>query len=130
MTLSNPRDFEVDADPPLRARGFFWAAVLPMVWMLWSWMIEVHMQISSTRWPGYGGGSTAWPLRIHYLSAEWLARGLFYSLYAVPVVLAVCLCHRRSRNVSVYLLCYGGAVSVAFGLALLLRLDVLDRMFD
>jgi hypothetical protein len=115
---------------PFRLKGFLWSIAVPTGWLALAYGFVLHVWLSLGRWPDSGEHLSAWPLLLHYKAAKWMALGMFYSLYLVLVVLPVCLCFRRWRHVSLYLICYGLAVGVSLPAVMLAPSAILSWVFD
>ncbi len=109
------REFFTSMSHPLTRKGFAWSAALPTCWILLYYGLVVHVRLSLGRWPRFGENLTGWPLAFHFRAVELLTGPLVCSLCVAAPVAVVCLFLPRWRHVSVYALCYGAGVGIAFG---------------
>ena len=98
----------------LTRKGFAWSVALPLSWILLYYAFVVHIRLGLGRWPRFGENLDGRLLRFHH-DAVWLSLLIFLgSLCLAPVLLIACLLSSRWRHVSIYVLCYGAGVGVAY----------------
>ena len=114
----------------LTRRGFAWAVALPACWVLLYYTFIAHVWFSLGRWPKFGERLDGALLSFHHEASRYLFGALVGSLYVAPVVLLVCLFLRRWRHVSIYAVCYGGAVGLASCALFLAPHAFLNWLFD
>jgi hypothetical protein len=89
-----------------------------------------HIWFSLGRWPMFGEQLGGQMLTMHDAAVRYLLGALVGSLYVALVVLVVCLLMPKWRHVSIYTLCYGGAVGVASSALFLAPHAFLNWLFD
>ena len=124
------REFFRSMTGSLTRWGFFWAIALPTSWVLLYYAFIAHVWFSLGRWPRFGEQLNGRLLAVHHEACRYLMGALVASLYVAPIVLFVCLFLRKWRPVSIYALCYGGAVGLAWGALFLAPHSFLNWLFD
>ncbi|MCP5521461.1 MAG: hypothetical protein H7A46_07930 [Verrucomicrobiales bacterium] len=90
----------------------------------------VHVRLSLDGWPRFGQQLEGTLLRWHEATVWQLGRGLFLTLYALPIAVFVLLTLPRWRHWVVYLLTYAGAFAAAYGLVFLAPGPFLNWFLD
>ena len=124
------REFFQSMTGSLTRHGFAWAVALPAVWVLLYYAFIAHVWFSLGRWPRFGEHLDGWLLSVHHETSRYLFGALVGSLYVAPIVLLVCLFMRRWRHVSIYALCYGAAVGLAWCALFMAPHSFLNWLFD
>jgi hypothetical protein len=124
------REFFHNIKGSLTWRGFAWAAALPTLWVLLYYTFIAHVWFSLGRWPRFGERLDGQWLTIHDAALRSVFGALVGSLYVAPIVLLVCLFIPKRRHISVYTLCYGGAVGLASCALFLAPHPFLNWLFD
>ena len=98
----------------LTRKGFTWSVGLPMFWILLYYAFVVHIRLALGRWPRFGEHLDGSLLRFHHEAVWLLLLILLGSLCLAPVLLIACLLSNRWKHVSIYVLCYGAGVGIAY----------------
>ena len=110
-------------------RGFLCSIALPLAWLLWFYAFVVRVRFSLGRWPDFGEPLDR-SLVFHDESIRRVAGLLGCSLIPAAGLALGCLIFRRSRHVSIYLVCYAMAVLAGYGAVLLAPGPFLNWFFD
>jgi hypothetical protein len=124
------REFFRGMTASLTWRGFAWSVALPGSWVLLYYAFMAHVWFTLGRWPKFGERLDDRLLSVHDEATRYLFGALAGSLYLAPIVLVGCLFFRRWRHVSIYTLCYGGAVGLASCALFLAPHAFLNWLFD
>ena len=124
------REFFSGIAKPLTRQGFLWSLMLPTGWVVLYYGFVANVWLSLGRWPRFNEQLDQWSLSLHHKTVELLMTGLMCSLFVVPIILIGCLFFPRWRHISVYALCYGGGVGLAFGSLFLAPHPFLNWLLD
>ena len=94
-------------------RGFAWAAALPGLGIFLFYGLVLHSHLVLGRWPHFNEELPTWLLSVHDKCVWIIYAALFFSLYAVPVLLMGSLCFRKTRHFAVYFFAYAVFVALA-----------------
>jgi len=111
-------------------RGVGWAVALPAFWVLLLYTFIAHVWFSLGRWPRFNERLDGRFIAFHEEAIGYCFWVLVASLCVAPLVLVGCLFLRRHKHVSVYALCYGAAVGLAFCALLLAPHEFLNWFLD
>jgi hypothetical protein len=103
---------------------------LPVFWVLLYYGFIARAWLLLGRWPRFGERLEQQWISIHDEAIRFLFGALVGSLYVALAFLLVCLCLRRWRHISIYALCYGGAVGLSACALFLAPHAFLNWFFD
>jgi len=111
-------------------RGFAWAAALPGLGLLLFYGLVLHTRLALGRWPNFGERLPTQILSLHNTLVWDCYAALFFSLYAVPILIIVSVCFRKTRRFAFYLFAYAMAAILAGALVQLAPHSFLNWFFD
>lgn len=114
----------------LTRKGFACAVGFPVSWILLYYAFVAHVRLSLGRWPHFGENLADWALTAHFQAVMLLLQALLVSLLVAAIIFVGCLFFPRWRHVSVYALCYGAGVGLAFGSLFLAPHSFLNWFLD
>jgi hypothetical protein len=114
----------------LHRRGFVFAAIVPVFWLILFYSFVAHVRLTLGGWPEFGASLTGSALSIHESLVRYGAGVLIISILASAAIAVGVLPFQRLRHFSMYALAYGMAVGIAMGTMFLAPRAFLNWFFD